>query len=94
NRVSGGSAVNIRVNPKLLEGEDQLHRFGDMIRSYFKKGGPHIQANVVSTETLRDAQLHPERYGDLLVRVSGFSSRFVELTRETQNEIIARGEQS
>lgn len=94
NRVSGGSAVNIRVNPKLLEGESQLRRFGDMIRSYFKKGGPHIQANVVSTETLRDAQLHPERYGDLLVRISGFSARFVELTRETQNEIIARNEQA
>jgi pyruvate-formate lyase len=50
--------------------------------------------NVVSTETLRDAQLHPEQYGDLLVRISGFSARFVELTRQTQDEIIARSEQS
>lgn len=93
-RVSGGTSVNIRVNPKMLEGESQLRRFGEMIRTYFQKGGPHIQVNVVSVETLRDAQLHPEHYGDLLVRVSGFSSRFVELTRETQNEIISRSEQA
>jgi formate C-acetyltransferase len=93
-RVCGGSAVNIRVNPTLLEGEGQLRRFGDMIRTYFQKGGPHIQVNVVSTETLRDAQLHPERHGDLLVRISGFSARFVELTRPTQDEIITRSEQS
>jgi formate C-acetyltransferase len=93
-RVNGGSSVNIRVNPRLLEGESQRRRFGDMIRTYFQSGGPHIQVNVVSTDILRDAQLHPERYGDLLVRVSGFSSRFVELTRQTQDEIIARSEQS
>ncbi len=94
NRVSGGTSVNIRVNPNLLKGKDQLNRFGSMIQTYFKKGGPHIQANIVSTETLKDAQLHPERYSDLLVRISGFSARFVELTRETQNEIIARSEPS
>jgi formate C-acetyltransferase len=93
-RVNGGSSVNIRVNPRLLEGESQRRRFGDMIHTYFQSGGPHIQVNVVSTETLRDAQLHPEQYGDLLVRISGFSARFVELTRQTQDEIIARSEQS
>lgn len=93
-RVSGGTSVNIRVNPNLIIGEGQLSRFGSMIQAYFKKGGPHIQANIVSSETLKDAQLNPERYSDLLVRISGFSARFVELTRETQNEIISRSEQS
>jgi formate C-acetyltransferase len=93
-RVNGGSSVNLRVNPRLLEGESQRQRFGDLIRTYFQKGGPHLQVNVVSTETLRAAQIHPERYGDLLVRISGFSARFVELTRQTQDEIISRTEQS
>jgi formate C-acetyltransferase len=93
-RVSGGASVNIRVNPQLLKGEGQVRRFGAMIRTYFQQGGPQIQANVVSAETLRDAQRHPENYGDLLVRVSGFSARFVELTRQTQDEIIARTEQA
>jgi formate C-acetyltransferase len=93
-RVCAGSSVNIRVNPKLLEGESQKRRFSDLIRTYFQKGGPQFQANVVSTETLRKAQLHAENYGDLLVRVSGFCARFVELTRQTQDEIISRSEQS
>lgn len=92
--VAGGSSVNIRLNPSLLQSSGQVDRFASLVASYFKRGGPHLQVNVVSTETLRAAQAKPELYADLVVRISGYSARFVELTRQTQDEIISRSEQS
>ena len=61
-----------------------------MIREYFELGAFHVQFNVISTETLRNAQEHPENYQDLLIRVAGYSTRFVNLSREVQDAIIAR----
>lgn len=62
------------------------------MRTYFAKGGPHLQVNAVSGETLREAQERPAEYGDLIVRVSGYSARFVELRKRTQDDIISRTE--
>jgi formate C-acetyltransferase len=61
-----------------------------MIRGYFELGAFHVQFNVISPETLRDAQAHPEQYADLLVRVAGYSTRFVTLSKEVQDAIIVR----
>ncbi len=62
------------------------------IRTYFKLDGHHIQFNVVTAKTLRDAQRHPEKYRDLIVRVAGYSDYFVDLGIDLQNDIIKRTE--
>jgi pyruvate-formate lyase len=63
-----------------------------LIRAYFTLDGHHIQFNVVNADTLRDAQQHPERYRDLIVRVAGYSDYFCDLGQALQDEIIARTE--
>jgi formate C-acetyltransferase len=83
----------MRFTPALFEKEDGLNKFDATLKTYFfKLGGQHLQINVVDTETLRDAQEHPEKYEDLLVRVAGYSARFIDLTPPTQEEIIRRTE--
>ena len=79
--------------PQIFEGEDSIFKIVSLIRAYFKMDGHHIQFNVVDAETLREAQKHPENYGDLIVRVAGYSDYFVDLTPELQEEIIKRTEQ-
>ena len=87
---SGGTLLNQRFLPHVLEGENGLDALAGLVRGYFRMGGHHIQFNVVGTETLRDAQEHPERYRDLLVRVAGYSDYFVDMGRDLQEEVIAR----
>lgn len=89
---SGGTLLNVRFIPALLKREEDLKKFTSLIRSYFKMGGHHIQFNIVDTETLLDAQKHPDNYRDLLVRVAGYSDYFNDMTAQLQNEIIARTE--
>lgn len=89
---SGGALLNVRFIPALLKREEDLKKFASLIRSYFKLGGHHIQFNIVDTETLLDAQKHPDNYRDLLVRVAGYSDYFNDMTAQLQNEIIARTE--
>lgn len=89
---SGGTLLNVRFVPALLKREEDLKKFASLIRSYFKMGGHHIQFNIVDTETLLDAQKHPDNYRDLLVRVAGYSDYFNDMTAQLQNEIIARTE--
>lgn len=72
--------------------EASLMKVASLIRAYFKLNGHYIQFNVVTTHTLRQAQLEPEQYKDLIVRVAGYSDYFVDLTEELQNEIITRNE--
>lgn len=91
-KVLAGSSVNLRFNPSLLHTPSQLAAFSAMVDTYFRTGGQHLQVNVVDTATLRDAQSHPERYRDLLVRVTGYSARFVDLAPASQEEIIQRVE--
>lgn len=89
---SGGTLLNVRFTPQLMAREEDLKKLVALIRTYFTLGGHHIQFNVVDTETLHDAQKHPERYRDLLVRVAGYSDYFNDMTEQLQNEIIARTE--
>ena len=91
---TGGTLLNQKFTPKLLEGEAGLERLAHLVRSYFKLDGHHIQFNVVTAETLRAAQAEPEKYRDLIVRVAGYSDYFCDLTAALQNEIIARTEQT
>jgi formate C-acetyltransferase len=87
---TGGTLLNQRFLPQALLGDSALDRMAALVRAYFSLGGHHVQFNVVDTETLREAQLHPEQYRDLLVRVAGYSDYFVDLDRNHQEEIISR----
>ena len=86
---------NIACNVKLVPGAaddptDVVARMAAYVQSYLELGGMQLQFNVVSSETLRDAMAHPERYGDLLVRISGYNAYFVDLNEDMQRELIAR----
>ncbi len=87
---SGGTLLNVRFVPQLMERDEDLQKLVSLIRTYFAMGGHHIQFNVVDTDTLLDAQKHPDDYRDLLVRVAGYSDYFNDMTEQLQNEIIAR----
>ena len=89
---TGGTLLNQKFTPQLLADEIGMNKLAQLIRTYFKLDGHHIQFNVVSSGMLRDAQKHPERYRDLIVRVAGYSDYFVDLTVDLQNEIIKRTE--
>lgn len=91
---TGGTLLNQKFTPRLVEGEDGITNLAHLVRSYFKMDGHHIQFNVVTAETLREAQAHPEQHRDLIVRVAGYSDYFCDLTTALQNEIIARTEQT
>jgi formate C-acetyltransferase len=90
---TGGTLLNQKFTPKLLEDKQGLDSLAHLVRSYFKLDGHHIQFNVVTADTLRAAQANPEKYRDLVVRVAGYSDYFCDLTEALQNEIIARTEQ-
>jgi len=89
---TGGTLLNQKFTPHLLETDDDLDNLVHLIRAYFKLDGHHIQFNVVDADTLRAAQRSPEQYRDLIVRVAGYSDYFCDLSVELQNEIIARTE--
>jgi trans-4-hydroxy-L-proline dehydratase len=89
---TGGTLLNQKFTPQLLATEEGLGKLASLVRSYFKLDGHHIQFNVVTVETLREAQKHPERYRDLIVRVAGYSDYFVDIGPELQEEIIRRTE--
>ena len=91
---SGGTLLNVRFVPSLLKREEDMKKLGSLIRTYFKFGGHHIQFNIIDTATLHEAQLHPDEYKDLLVRVAGYSDYFNDMTKQLQDEIIARTENS
>ena len=87
---SGGTLMNVKFAPELLKTERNLKNLAAIIRAYFALGAFHVQFNVISTEMLRKAQEHPEDYRDMLVRVAGYSTQFVNLSREAQDAIIER----
>jgi len=91
---TGGTLLNQKFTPQLLEGDDGIDNLAHLVRSYFKLDGHHIQFNVVTAETLREAQACPEKHRDLIVRVAGYSDYFCDLTSALQKEIIARTEQT
>ena len=86
----GGTLLNLRLDESLVNTPRGKSNLGAMIQAYFSLGAFHVQFNTISTETLRKAQAHPEDYRDLLVRVAGYSTQFVNLSPEMQEAIIAR----
>jgi len=85
-----GGVLNMKFSRKALEGEDNLKNFMALLRTYDAIGGYHVQFNCIDHETLRDAQQHPEKHRNLMIRVAGYSSYFVELDRVVQDDIIDR----
>lgn len=92
--ASNGTLYNMKFHPSALAGRAGLESFVALIRSYFDQKGSHMQFNVVSRETLLDAQKHPEQYRSLVVRVAGYSALFTTLSRSLQDDIINRTEQA
>jgi formate C-acetyltransferase len=92
--ITGGVLLNQKVTPQMLETEENRGKLISLLRAFFNRlGGFHVQFNVVSRETLIDAQVHPEEHRDLIVRVAGYSAFFNVLSRQTQDDIIERTEQ-
>jgi pyruvate formate-lyase/glycerol dehydratase family glycyl radical enzyme len=91
---TGGTLLNMKFTPQLLADEAGIVKLSHLVRSYFKLDGHHTQFNVVTAATLREAQKHPEKYRDLIVRVAGYSDYFVDIGPELQEEIIRRTEHS
>ncbi len=92
--ITGGTLLNQKFPPSLLEGEEGIHNLACLVRSYFKLDGHHIQFNVIRKETLLEAQENPDEYRDLIVRVAGYSDYFCNLSKVLQDEIIERTEQN
>ena len=89
---SGGTLLNLRLNHELVATKRGQANLGAMIQAFFALGAFHVQFNTLSSKVLREAQEHPENYKDLLVRVAGYSTQFVNLSRSMQDAIIARTE--
>ncbi|UCC75315.1 MAG: formate C-acetyltransferase, partial [Anaerolineales bacterium] len=89
---TGGTLLNQKFTPQVLADDAGLDKLVDLIRTYFKLDGHHIQFNVVDADTLRAAQRQPEQHRDLIVRVAGYSDYFCDLGQALQDEIIARTE--
>ena len=91
---TGGTLLNQKFTPRLVDTDEGLEAFVDLIRTYFQMDGHHIQFNVIDAATLRAAQANPEEYRDLIVRVAGYSDYFCDLNEALQEEIITRTEHS
>ncbi|MFH1651004.1 MAG: pyruvate formate lyase family protein, partial [Chloroflexota bacterium] len=91
-KLTGGSVLNMRFSPDVVKDESKMRKFAQLIRTFFETGGYLVQFNIISTDTLRDAQKNPAKYRDLLVRVATYSAYFVELSPRLQETIIARTE--
>jgi formate C-acetyltransferase len=89
---TGGTLLNLKFTPEVLAGPQGLRNLSDLIRTYFRLGGHHVQFNVVDAATLRQAQTEPEAYRNLIVRVAGYSDYFCDLSLALQDEIIHRTE--
>ena len=89
-KTPDGSVLDFMLHPSAVKGEDGLEAFVSLIKTYFTQGGYATQGNVISEETLRDAQAYPERYTSLQIRVTGWSVYWNALSREEQDHYIAR----
>jgi len=89
---TGGTLLNQKFTPSFFATNEGINNIAHLVRGYFKLGGHHIQFNVVSADTLREAQKNPEKYRDLIVRVAGYSDYFINLGSKLQDEIIGRTE--
>ena len=95
NKITGGVLLNQKMTPQMLSTEENRQKLELLIQTFFNRlHGYHVQYNIVSKETLIDAQKHPEKHKDLIVRVAGYSAFFNVLSKKTQDDIIGRTEQS
>lgn len=95
NKITGGVLLNQKMTPQMLSTEENRQKLELLIKTFFNRlHGYHVQYNIVSKETLIDAQKHPEKHKDLIVRVAGYSAFFNVLSKKTQDDIIGRTEQS
>ena len=90
--LSQNSQMNIKIHPSVVKGREGSRKFLELIRSYMRKGGFHVQFNIVDSRMLKQAQEEPEKYRSLLVRVAGFTQYWVELGKQIQDEVISRTE--
>lgn len=90
--MSNGSLLNVKFHPQVLAGQEGIHKMIGFLQAFMKLKLQHIQFNIVSVDTLRAAQKHPENYKNLVIRVAGYSAMFVELSKAIQDDIIARTE--
>jgi 4-hydroxyphenylacetate decarboxylase large subunit len=90
--LSQNSQMNIKIHPSVVKGREGSRKFLELIRAYMRKGGFHVQFNVVDSRMLKAAQADPDKYRSLLVRVAGFTQYWVELGKQIQDEVIARTE--
>ena len=92
--ITGGVLLNQKMTPTMLQSEENKQKLELLLRAFFNRlHGYHVQYNIVSKETLLDAQAHPEKHKDLIVRVAGYSAFFNVLSKKTQDDIIGRTEQ-
>ena len=95
NKITGGVLLNQKMTPQMLSTEENRQKLELLIKTFFNRlHGYHVQYNIVSKETLIDAQKHPEKHTDLIVRVAGYSAFFNVLSKKTQDDIIGRSEQT
>jgi formate C-acetyltransferase len=87
-----GTLLNMKFHPNAVRGHEGTFKLRSLIQTYFDMKGMHVQLNVVSVDTLKEAQKNPDQYRNLVVRVAGYSAFFVELHKELQDDIISRTE--
>jgi trans-4-hydroxy-L-proline dehydratase len=90
NLLPNGGSHTITFNPSLLRDPEHKEKFKAFLKGYVENGGTALQINMIDEDMLRDAQLHPENYRHLLVRVTGYNAYFTSIGKELQDEIIAR----
>lgn len=90
--MSGGSILNVKFTPTTVAGEEGLNNLTEYIKGALEAGVWHMQFNIIDRETLLDAQIHPEKHQDLIVRVAGYSAFFVGLSKQLQEDVIGRTE--
>jgi len=88
--LTNGVTMNIRISPSLIQTDEGVDHLASIVEAYLELGGRELQINPIGSDTLRDAQAHPEKYSDLSVKVSGYSARFIDLGRSLQEDIIDR----
>ena len=91
-KITGGNLLNLRFTPTVLASDSGKDKMMYLLQSFFQMDGWHVQFNVISSETLKDAKVHPKDYKDLVVRVAGYSALFNDLEEKTKDDIIARTE--
>lgn len=89
---TGGTLLNQKFTPQLLANQNGIDQLANLIRTYFRLDGHHLQFNVIDAKTLREAQINPEQHKNLIVRVAGYSDYFCDLSMTLQDEIISRTE--